>query len=134
MSAIVLRIVLLLVPVLALLFWLRWLSRKTGDESEKAAEVRRLRLVLLGLLVVGLGAGLGLYLSDDNSGDPSTTYVPSRVENGELVPGRFEESKPEQGANGTGAATASGEPRGAGADEGEGIDDGATEQDDNGDG
>jgi len=87
--AIFLRIVLLLIPVLAVLAWLRWRMKEDKTEEERAADLAKLQKTLGVLVVVGLAAGLGLKLVDDRTGDPRTRYIPPHSEDGKVVPGRF---------------------------------------------
>lgn len=89
MIAAVLRIVLLLLPLVALLLWLRWRLKKDRDEEELARELSRLRRTLVVIVLAAVVAVLGLRFSDEEAGDPRTKYIPPHTENGQVVPGRF---------------------------------------------
>lgn len=94
MAFFVIRLALVLAPVLALIFWLRWRSARKVDPEALAADVKVLTRRLLVLAVITLIAVLSLRLTDDGRKAPAgATYVPPRMENGELVPGRFEDAK-----------------------------------------
>jgi len=94
---IVIRILLLLLPVVGLLFWIRARARKSagGDISED--DVKHLRLGLIGLVVLLLIAGLGIRMTDTrgDGGAGAEIYVPARVENGKTIPGHFVKVAPE---------------------------------------
>ncbi len=87
--AIFLRILLLSLPVIAVIAWLRWRMKEDKTEEERAADLAKLQKTLVVLVVVGLGAGLGLKLVDDRMGDARTRYIPPHSEDGKVVPGRF---------------------------------------------
>ena len=87
--ALLFRILLLSLPVIAVIAWLRWRMREDKTEEERLADFAKLRNTLGILVVVGLVAGIGLKLVDDRTGDPRTKYIPPHSENGQVVPGRF---------------------------------------------
>ena len=99
-----LRILLVLIPILALFLWLRWRMKRDLDEATREVEFRRLWTGALVLVVAMLLTGLGLRFFDDASGDTDLVYVPARVEDGKVIPGHYvpkEEAggeKPESGA------------------------------------
>lgn len=96
MAAVLIRLILLLAPVMALIYWLRWRSARRDNPDALAADVRSLirRLaVLAGLVILSV---ITLRLTDDGRKAPAgQTYIPPRMENGELVPGRFEDKPSE---------------------------------------
>jgi hypothetical protein len=87
--AAILRIVLLLLPVVAVLMWLRWRMRTDRTEDDLVRDVATLRKTLVILILVAVGAGLGLKFTDSNTGAPGTKYIPPHSENGRVVPGRL---------------------------------------------
>lgn len=89
MIAAFLRILLLLLPLVAVLMWLRWRMRKDRTEEELQHEIANFRKVMGLLILVAIAAGVGLKLTDENTGDPRTKYIPPHTENGQVVPGRF---------------------------------------------
>ncbi len=89
MIAVILRLVLLLLPIVAVVVWLRWRMRTDRTEDELARDVGTLRKLLVLLIIVMIGAGLGLKLTDENTGDPRTKYIPPHSENGRVVPGKL---------------------------------------------
>ena len=98
MSAIVLRVLLFLLPFV--LFWLlikfvRGRRRTTAGPSdpatlaaEEAREERR-AWVFIASLVLIIGGVLTALLLTSRGGDRDQIYIPPRVEDGEVVPGRF---------------------------------------------
>lgn len=112
--AILFRILLVLIPIVAVIFWLRWRASENLDEEERELELRRLRMVLVALVLALFGVGLGFRTMDDSTGDVDQVYVPARVEDGKVVPGRFvprdevesekEETAPSDGEGGGGAS------------------------------
>jgi len=89
MIAAFLRIVLLLLPLVAMGMWLRWRIANRGDEAELQQEFKRLRKTLVVLIVLMLMSVLGLWLSNDERGQPGLKYIPPHSENGKVVPGHF---------------------------------------------
>ncbi len=89
MIAVILRLVLLVLPIVAVVIWLRWRMRTDRTEDELARDVGTLRKLLVLLIIVMIGAGLGLKLTDENTGDPRTKYIPPHTENGRVVPGQL---------------------------------------------
>lgn len=89
MIAAILRIVLLLLPLVVLLLWLRYRMRTNRTEDELEQERAMLRKVVITLLIVGAAAGIALKFADTNTGDARTKYIPPHTENGQVVPGRF---------------------------------------------
>ncbi|WP_308911876.1 hypothetical protein [Pseudokordiimonas caeni] len=97
MIAIFFRFVLLALPLVAVVFWLRHRARADRTEEELEADIRRLRK-MLGACVVGmLVAAIGLYLTDDRRSDAHTRYIPPHMEGDTLVPGRFEPMEEPEG-------------------------------------
>lgn len=85
---ILLRVLLVLLPVILLVVWVRWRSKLNKGGEIPASEVKSLRLSLLAIVIAIMGVGIGLKLFDE-SGDVDGVYVPARVENGTLIPGYF---------------------------------------------
>ena len=101
---ILLRLLLVILPVIMLLFWVRWRmkSAANGEVPESETKAMRRGLIVALISMVGIGASLKL-LEDDAVTDG--VYVPARVENGKVIPGHMA-PRPEKGAE-TGAAPAS---------------------------
>lgn len=112
--AVVLRILLVLLPIMALILWLRWRAKRDLGEEIRELEVKRLRVGMSILTAALLLTGLAFRFLDDTSGEIDQVYVPARMENGVLIPGKFvprdevEEEKSEDdtddGSGGPGAS------------------------------
>ncbi|MCJ9427527.1 hypothetical protein [Kordiimonas marina] len=89
MIAAFLRLVLLLLPLVAMGMWLRWRIANRGDEAELQNEFKRLRKTLVVLIILMLLSVLGLWFGDDDLGKAGLKYVPPHSENGKVVPGEF---------------------------------------------
>ena len=98
MSAILLRVLLFLLPFV--LFWLlikfvRGRRRTTAGTSDPAtlaadeAREERRAWVFIASLVVIIGGVLTALLLTSRGGDRDQIYIPPRVEDGRVVPGRF---------------------------------------------
>lgn len=92
MSRALLQIVLpLLLPTLLYIIWAMLLRKPgAGDGDDAFSWVRQgpwLWLIASGIVLMAIGLGLAAWMS---GADPSGTYVPARLENGRLVPGRIE--------------------------------------------
>lgn len=98
MSAIVLRVLLFLLPFV--LFWLlikfvRGRRRTAAGASDPAtlaadeAREERRAWVFIASLVVIIGGVLTALLLTSRGGDRDQIYIPPRVEDGRVVPGRF---------------------------------------------
>lgn len=87
--AVALRILLVLLPIAALLLWLRWRSKRDLGEEVREVEAKRLRVGMTVLTVLLLLTGLSFRFLDNTSGNVDEVYVPARVENGVLIPGKF---------------------------------------------
>jgi hypothetical protein len=87
----VLRIILVLLPIIALFLWLRWRAVKGTDAEEEfqSQEMKRIRIGAAIIVGVAILAGFGLRYFDDSTGDTDLEYVPPHVENGKVVPGHF---------------------------------------------
>ncbi len=83
-----LRILLVLLPIILLVVWVRWRSKVNKGGEIPESEIKSLRRTLAVLVVTIIGVGIGLKLSDE-SGDVDGVYVPARVEDGKLIPGYF---------------------------------------------
>ena len=86
---VMLRVLLVLLPVVALILWLRWRHKRDLGDEVRELEAKRLRVGMTILTVALLLTGLGFRFLDDTSGDVDEVYVPARVENGVLIPGKF---------------------------------------------
>ena len=98
MSAILLRVLLFLLPFV--LFWLlikfvRGRRRTTAGASDPAtlaadeAREERRAWVFIASLVLIIGGVLTALLLTSRGGDRDQIYIPPRVEDGRVVPGRF---------------------------------------------
>lgn len=88
MAVIILRILLVLLPVLLLVWWLRGRAKRAKGEQIQDKDLKRARLTLLGFVVLIAALGLALKFSDD-SGETDLVYVPAKVVDGKLIPGHF---------------------------------------------
>ena len=86
--ALVIRILLLLLPVVLVLLWVRWRMKKNSEEGLTDKDAKQLRLGLVSVIIGLVLAGVGLRFTDDSS-DANKVYVPAYMENGKLVPGGF---------------------------------------------
>lgn len=86
--AILFRILLLLAPVVALILWLRWRAKKKSEGGVTDEDVKGLQKGLIVIVLLVLAGGIGIRMTD-TSGSEDGRYVPARVENGKLIPGRF---------------------------------------------
>lgn len=84
-----LRLMLILIPIIGLLMWIRWRMKRDLDEKTRQVEFKRFRIGLTVLLVVTLATGLGLRFLDEGAGDVDSVYVPARVEDGKVIPGYY---------------------------------------------
>lgn len=107
--AVVIRIILVLLPIIALILWLRWRSKRDQGEEIRELEAKRLRIGMSILTVALLLTGLAFRFLDNTSGEVDQVYVPARVENGVLIPGKFvpkdevpEEAQKEDSDDGSG--------------------------------
>ncbi len=89
MILIILRILLFLLPIVALIIWLRWRMKEDKDEAALDNDVRRMRTVLIVIALAILATGLALKFMDGDKGEARTKYIPPHTVNGEVVPGRF---------------------------------------------
>ena len=94
---VVIRILLLLLPVVGLLFWIRSRARRSAEGEFSDEDVKHLRLGLVGLVVLLLIAGFGIRMTESSGGE-GEFYVPARVENGKTIPGHFVTEDPDQTA------------------------------------
>ena len=95
---IVIRILLLLLPVIGLIFWIRARARRSQSGEFSNEDVKHLRLGLVGLVVLLLIAGIGIRMTDTSGGE-GEFYVPARVENGKTIPGHFVTEDPDKSAD-----------------------------------
>jgi len=87
--AIFLRLMLILIPVVGLLLWIRWRMKRDLDEETRKTEFRRFRIGMTVLVLATLATGLGLRFFDEGAGEIDSIYVPARVENGKVIPGYY---------------------------------------------
>lgn len=92
---IVIRIILLLLPVVMLIFWLRWRAQKNAEGDIDEGDVRFLRVGLIAFALMLLAFGLSLRFSEDTA-VKGGIYVPAHMENGVLIPAHFEAKKPQE--------------------------------------
>lgn len=84
------RLILLLIPIVALVLWLRWRSKRDLDDEAREAELKIIKRWGVVLVIALIGAGFGFRFLDDNSGDTDMVYVPARVDaEGTLIPGHY---------------------------------------------
>lgn len=100
---VVLRIILVLLPIVALFLWLRWRAAKGTDAEDESqtAEMKQFRIGAAVIVSLAILAGLGLRYFDDSSGETDLAYVPPHVENGKVVPGHFVPKEPAVGDDGS---------------------------------
>lgn len=95
-----LRIMLLLLPIIAVVLWLRWRAKQKNDDADLQKELKRFKVAMAVILAAIVCVGLSLRVFDDSSGDTDTVYIPPHVVDGKVVPGRFvpkEEAENTQG-------------------------------------
>lgn len=86
---ILLRILLVLLPLVLLIAWIRWRVRTNKGEGLPEKEVKTFKRILFSILAAIIAVGASLKVMDDSSSDVDRVYVPARVENGKLIPGHF---------------------------------------------
>lgn len=101
MIAVLARLVLFLVPIVAVGLWVRHRMQRAGSTAEwdapsdaggdtpLDAEQRQLIRRALVLLAVFILAGVSLYFADTSRDQAGKVYIPPRSENGAVVPGHF---------------------------------------------
>ena len=92
MSAAVLRIILLLLPLVLYLMWRRHVRKRTeahaeGDEDTLDQLQTQFMWIVIGL--VALFAAVAVSLAFTSGSEPGKVYVPPHMEDGKLVPGEF---------------------------------------------
>ena len=102
MFVIILRIILVLAPVVALFFWLRWRANKLKDGVDLDHEISKLRRRILVLLLLVVLAVIGIKLMETEKGDAGDIYTPAHMEDGKLVPGTFKKPKKTENPNNDG--------------------------------
>ena len=109
MLLLIIRLILVLVPMMAIIYWLRWRLKKDRTDEELVEDIRDLRRWLIVAFVVTFTAGLTLYMTDDRKGEARMKYIPPVEKDGVIVPGHFvpvdDEKKEKEGEEG---ATSSG--------------------------
>ncbi len=86
MTAIVLRLVLLLLPVLLVILWPRNRARQAAAGEEIDRDFSELRYILMAVLSVFIALAVSLYFFDDQKCALDTKYIPAKVVDGELQP------------------------------------------------
>lgn len=79
----------LLLPVLIFLVW-AWLSSRSQDKGSLVAKVQNgpwFWLIVAGFVLM---LGAVTYTALTSGGEPGETYTPPRLEDGRVVPGRFD--------------------------------------------
>ncbi|GHF23775.1 hypothetical protein GCM10017044_17930 [Kordiimonas sediminis] len=89
MILIIVRLILILVPIAAVIFWLRWRIKRKHSDAELSEDISDLRRILLISIALIFGAAMTLYFVDDGKGDPNMRYVPPYEKDGKIIPGHF---------------------------------------------
>ncbi len=98
---IVLRIILLLLPLFAVLYYLRWRHRlKLSGRVADDEDLKSIRTILLSIIATLIVLLLVWRFLDTKSTDRYKIYVPPKVVDGKVVPAHFidreEVAKPEK--------------------------------------
>lgn len=92
MSAVILRIVLFLLPLILYLVWRRQARRRAeaaaeGDQATLDSLQNQFLWIVAGFALVFGAVAVTLALTD--GAEPGKEYVPPRMEDGKVVPGEF---------------------------------------------
>lgn len=91
---VLIRILLLLLPIIGVIYFLRWRYRvKASGEDPNDEDIKNVRAIMITVLVSIIMLGLLLRFADTSSSDRETTYIPPHMVDGELVPGEFVDSE-----------------------------------------
>ncbi len=95
MSALLIRLLLLLLPFLLFFLWLRLMkNKKQADGTLDPQTERKIRVIsIVGLIAFVAGMAYIIFTVDESTRDK--IYVPPHTVDGKVVPGHFEE-KPEE--------------------------------------
>ena len=87
---IVIRIILLLLPLIGVLYYLRWRYKlKLSGENASDEDLQQIRKVLTTIVVALILLGLSLRFFDTTNSDKNKIYVPPHVVDGKVIPGKF---------------------------------------------
>ena len=90
MTVIIVRIILLLLPLIGVIYFLRWRYRlKVSGEEASDEDIVKVRTILITIFVSLLLLGLLLRFFDTTTTDRDKIYVPPHVENGKMVPAEY---------------------------------------------
>ncbi|WND01965.1 hypothetical protein QGN29_10435 [Temperatibacter marinus] len=95
MFALIFRIILFLAPILVLILWIRWRMIKVQDGENLDQEFKKVRKYILGLLLLIVLAIVGLKLTENETANAGAQYIPPRLEDGKVIPGKFKDPKEE---------------------------------------
>ena len=89
MSAILLRLLLFLLPVVLLVLWLRAVAKRKDGMPADTQRTSRWQAAAGGAILLAVGASLAVFaLTREQNIDE--TYTPPRLEDGKAVPGRVD--------------------------------------------
>ena len=86
--AVLLRLLLLLLPIVALLAFIRHRMKDDLSEEEQEQEIEKLRRTLTGLAASFALVAFSLYFLTD-TGAPGTCYISPKTVDGKVVSGRY---------------------------------------------
>ena len=89
---IILRILLFLLPLIAVVIWLRARAKMANNPDALADDVRKMKIGVLLLMAGAMTAAVLLYVFDEDKAPSGSQYSPARMENGKLVPGSFNDA------------------------------------------
>jgi len=82
------RIILVLIPVLGLGLWLRYVRMAAASEEALEEDLLKLRRRLIALLAVYIGI-LGIWYTMAEGGPAGDCYIPDRLVDGKILAGEF---------------------------------------------
>ena len=86
---IILRLLLILLPIIAVVYWVRWRMKVDRSREDLDAEIAQMRRNLILIASATAVVAASFYLLDEGRGDEDMIYVPPRVEDGKMIPGHF---------------------------------------------